>query len=78
MNLHPGENRVRLHFASEEKKNVEAGEVFEAVARQECIFVVMLANADQKCVALGPFRRQFAGPQLSGTRTESVRFHDDS
>lgn len=36
-----------------EKKNIEAGEVFEAVARQ------------------------FARPQLSGTRTESVRFHDD-
>eukprot|EP00435_Cladocopium_sp_Y103_P057538 s912_g19.t2 len=37
-----------------DKKNIEAGEVFEAVARQ------------------------FAGPQLSGTRTESVRFHDDT
>lgn len=36
-----------------EKKNVEAGDIFEAVARQ------------------------FAGPQLCGTRTESVRFHDD-
>ncbi|CAK9034240.1 unnamed protein product [Durusdinium trenchii] len=36
-----------------EKKNIDAGEVFEAVARQ------------------------FAGPQLNGTRTESVRFHDD-
>lgn len=73
MNFHPGENRVRLDFA-EEKKNVEAGEVFEAVARHECIFVMPQIRS----VLLGPFRRQFAGPQLSGTRTESVRFHDDS
>ena len=66
---------VHLDFASEEKKNVEAGEVFEAVARHKCIFVM---PTQIRSVLLGPFRRQFAGPQLSGTRTESVRFHDDS